>query len=243
MNTDPHYPYSPENPGQIVVPDLLTPFTDVQLASALALAQLHVFNDQLSRRPLCCLAAQIALETGRGKYTHRNNLGNVKGSDSYRGSVVFFRCNEVLGGNVVWFDPFNPACRFRAFDTLAAGAEQQIRFLGQSARYAQAWKAAMGGDPTGFVDELARARYFTADPTTYRTAVVHLFQQLLSSLPSMLPDDVHAHDPVVLQPVEEHSPLTDIDLRERIEHLQIPLSVDWDELRADRDAAVQGEDE
>jgi hypothetical protein len=236
---DPRFPNPPTIPGQIIVPDLLTPFSDAEMASALALAARHVFDDDLSRRPLCCLAAQIALETGRGRFTHRNNLGNVKASDSYQGSATFFRCNEVIGGRIVWFDPFNVACRFRAFDTLAGGAEQQIRFLGQSKRYVAAWHAAMAGDPVGFVDELHRAGYFTADPKIYRDGVVHLFQQLLGTLPSLLPDDVHIHEPVVLQPVEEHSPLTDIDLRERIGHLQIPLAVDWDEFKSARDAELR----
>lgn len=241
--TDPNCPTAPSIPGQIVVADLLTPFNDVELASGLMLATQHALGIVLSRRAVCTLGAQIDLETGRGKFTHRQNLGNVKGSASYQGSVCFFRCNEVIGGKVVWFDPFNPGCRFRAFDTLAAGCEQQIRFLAQSPRYAQAWVAALAGDPTGFVDELHRAGYFTADPSTYRSGVVHLFQQLLSSLPGTLPTDTHQHDPAVLQPADEHSPMTDIDLRERVESLQIPLNIDWDAFTADRDAAVQDEDD
>ncbi len=246
MNLDASHPFPPDVAGQITLPDQLTPFTDKDLATAITVAYREVFNDELSRRPLCCLVAQCALETGRGKFTHRWNIGNVKAAETYRGSVTFFSCNEVIDGKLKWFDPYHPQCRFRAFGSLDAGSEQHLRFLGTATRgpgkpnrYAAAWDAAMVGDPTGFCDELSRAGYFTADLSTYRGAVVRLFRQLMTDLPSMLHDQVHTHEPVVRQVTNGHSPITNEDLQERIEHLQLPLEVDWDELRAARDAAVR----
>ena len=248
MTLDEHHPIPPNILGQITLPDQLTPFTDAELAAAILVAYRHVFDDELSRRPLCCLVAQCALETGRGRYTHHWNLGNVKASDAYRGAVTYFRCNEMLAGKLQWFDPFHPQCRFRAFGALSTGAEQHLRFLGTATRgpnipnrYAEAWAAAMAGDPTGFCDELKRAGYFTADLSIYRTGVVNLFRQLLTELPSTFHDQQHLHEPVVRQITDGHSPMTDEDLRERVEALQIPLAVDWDELRAARDAAIRGD--
>lgn len=243
---DPRYPSAPASAGQIVVPDRLTPFTDVELGSAMIAAHRAIFGADLSRPALCCLLAQCVLETGH-RSTHCFNIGNVKASDRYRGTVTYFRCNELEHGVLVWYDPFNPACRFRAFATLAGGAEQHLRFLGTATRgtglpnhYQAAWDAALRGDPVAFCAELSRAGYFTAGLALYTKGFTALFKQLSASLPVNIDVPTHTHEPDVLQSTSGHSAFSQSDF-DRILLLQLPPIIDWDELRAERDRLIKEE--
>lgn len=249
MELDPQFTTPPEIAGLVIIdPPVLTQLADVAAAGALLEAYRFVFGFDLSRRALCCLLAQCLLETGNFQHCWCNNWGNVKASDLYPGASYFIRCNEVIDGKIVWFLPYNPGCRFRAFRSAAVGAEQYIRFLGTATnaagkpnRYAKAWDAAMAGDPVSFVAELAAARYFTASVALYQAAVQKIFTYLLANLPSDIAAPPHEHDPIVFQPTSGHSPLTDADV-DRILSLQLPLTIDWDELRKQRDQEILAAD-
>ena len=97
------------------------------------------------RESIQLLAAQWALETGWGKSCMCYNLGNVRGSTTDGCCWQFYKCNELLpidqatrlvqvGRGLVyitsevgdkvwtWFVPDHPGSRFRAFESLEAGA-------------------------------------------------------------------------------------------------------------------------
>jgi flagellum-specific peptidoglycan hydrolase FlgJ len=149
--------------------------------------------------------AQSALETGRWKHCHCWNLGNVKSSFGDGRDFTFFRCNEVLSGKTVWFDPPHPYTRFRAFRTLAEGAVDHLAFLRGLTRYKIAWQWVMAGDPHAFVQALKAAGYFTADEAPYERSVASLFNEF-----SHLPFDVEPR-PGTVPP-----PAIDDETRERV---------------------------
>ncbi len=253
---DPAYPAPPSIPGQLYVPDRLTPMNLLEAACAYNAAILHVFRMAPTRAALCTIVAQAAFETGWWKFCHLDNFTNMKTGPTYRGAFTAFRCNEIIKGKIEWFDPYNPQTWFRAFvstdsDPLVAaqkshamGAEAAVRFIGTGTRgpgkpnrYALAWEAGLDGDPDAYALELGRAGFYTANKDAYRRGVVGVYQRCERELPLVLPAVPHIHDPIVLQPTEGHNRFSDEDLRERIAHLQIPLVIDWDELRRERDAA------
>jgi hypothetical protein len=245
---DPKYPTAPNRLGQTVIPDRLTPFTDLELAGGMVEAYRFVFGEDIARRQLCALAAQVILETGHGQYCHNFEIGNKKASPSFQGFVQFFRCNEVENGRIVWYDPFNLQCCFRAWDKLPKGIDAHLRFLGLATRgggkpnrYAKAWDAARRGDWIAFGDELGLAGYYTASRSLYIKGLTQLATHLNATLPTVFDAPVHEHDPIVLQPTTGHSPFSDADLDTVLE-LQLPLTIDWDALRADRDALILEQD-
>jgi hypothetical protein len=247
--TDPNFPNPPDHPGQIVLADKLTPFTDLELAGGMVEAYRFVFGEDIERRQLCALAAQVILETGHGQYCHNFEIGNKKASPSFQGFVQFFRCNEVEHGKLVWYDPYNPACCFRGWDKLPKGIEAQLRFLGLATRgagkpnrYAKAWDAAKRGDWIAFGDELGLAGYYTASRALYIKGLTQLATHLNATLPTVFDAPAHEHDPVVMQPTSGHSRFSDADLN-RILSLQLPLTIDWDAFRADRDAFLRDREE
>jgi hypothetical protein len=113
---------------------------------------------------------------------HRYNFGNVKASDSYEYLFTSFRCNEVIGGRLEWFDPPHPQTNFRAFMDLETGVMDYLRFLSGRPRYSSSWHAASSGDPALFVHALRNAGYFTADEAPYRRAVQSLFVEYMRLL-------------------------------------------------------------
>lgn len=148
-----------------------------------------------SNAHVAVLTAQSALESGRWRSMHRFNPGNIKASESYEYLYCQFRCNEVIGGKVQWFDPPHPQTNFRAFMDLDTGVLDYLRFLKDRARYSSAWHAAEAGDPSLFVHALKNAGYFTADEAPYLRAVVSLFREYSGIL------NDHAADPA---PDDEH---------------------------------------
>ncbi|HVJ15040.1 MAG TPA: hypothetical protein VM686_06350, partial [Polyangiaceae bacterium] len=156
------------------VDDQLTPVTPAQVLQALGVAWQEQFGSTPHRTSLLVLVSQWALETGRGRAMHCFNLGNVK-SNGKTGDWCFFRCNEVLEGKVVWFEPDHEACRFRAFATLQDGALDYLKTLHQ--RFQSAWPAVVAGDPAAFSHALKVARYYTADEAQYTKSVVSLFNE------------------------------------------------------------------
>ncbi len=80
----------------------------------------------------------------------------------------------------VTLHPDHPWCRFRAFTTLAAGAEDYLGLLHE--RFHKAWPAIESGDPVQFVHTLKELRYFTASVERYLPPV----QQLHASFAAQL---------------------------------------------------------
>jgi hypothetical protein len=165
-----------------LVPDRLTPLNAAEVASAFRAAFIVVCGTEPTRECLALLVAQSALETGRWKSIHCFNFGNIKASPTYEGFHCQFRCNEVIGGKVQWFEPPHPQCNFRAFDSVDDGATDHLRFLSTRPRYAKAWQVALSGMPLAFVEALNSAGYFTADPGPYARAVVSLWKEYCAML-------------------------------------------------------------
>jgi len=162
-----------------LVPDQLTPLDAKTVALAFRGAYETVCGKTPSNACLALLVAQSALETGRWKAIHCFNFGNVKASPDYYGYYCQFRCNEVIGGKVQWFDPPHPQCNFRAFPSVEVGALDHVRFLATRQRYAKAWEVAQTGMPLAFVEALKAAGYFTADAGPYARAVSSLWKEYL----------------------------------------------------------------
>jgi hypothetical protein len=162
-----------------LLPDAITPLTAKQVALAFRSAFETLVGQTPSNACLALMVAHSALETGRWKSIHCFNLGNIKAGPDYEGYYCQFRCNEVIGGKVQWFDPPHPQTNFRAFTSLDVGALDHLRFLSQRKRYAAAWETMLTGMPLAFVDALKRAGYFTADEGPYSRAVASLWNEYL----------------------------------------------------------------
>jgi flagellum-specific peptidoglycan hydrolase FlgJ len=163
------------------VPAVATPCTQAELYAALRQAWLQCAFDAIpTRASLLVLLAHWALETGWGHSCWNFNLGNKKripGRDYY-----YMRCNEVIGGHVVWFDPPSPACAFAAFPDLETGCVDYLS--GLRGTFRAAWPSVLAGDPAGFCHALKVARYYTADEALYTAGVVRCYNQLDSSIPT-----------------------------------------------------------
>lgn len=165
-----------------LLPDRLTPIATSDLYRALAGAWLDLVGSAPSRASLLVLLAQWAEETGRGKYCHAYNLGNIKHVSGDGHDYVQFRCNEIIGGKEVWIDPPNPGCSFRAYATLEDGARDYLALLRH--RFAVAWPAVLAGDPAAFAHELKVSGYYTADEAIYTRALSALYAELAKAIPT-----------------------------------------------------------
>ncbi|MBK9496873.1 MAG: peptidoglycan-binding protein [Xanthomonadales bacterium] len=150
-----------------------------QVRKALSISWVALFGEHPSPESICVLLAQWALETGRGNSMWNYNLGNVK-SHQKDGDWCFFRCNEVINGKVVWFEPDHPACCFRAYPTLQQGADAYMHEL--HGRFAKAWPAVISGNPTEFSKRLKASKYYTADEGKYTSTLVSLYREFLRSV-------------------------------------------------------------
>ena len=181
----------------IAVKTLVTP---EQVARALRVAWLRLFDAEVADHQLAVLMAQSALETGRWKSCWNFNLGNIKGGGAWAGDTCQFRLNEVIGGVVQWFDPPHPQTTMRAYSTLADGAADYLWLLRR--RFARAWDPILRGDPVAFSQTLKSLRYYTAPEEPYTKAVKSLtatYARLLATLGPEAPAPVEA----VPTPVEE----------------------------------------
>lgn len=150
--------------GQTELPNKFTTVTPDEAAKAISIGYQKVTSKKPSAVILVLLLAQWALETGNGSAVHNYNFGNTKRSsaDTY---YQFFRCNEILNGQTVWFDPPAPECAFSAYLTPEAGAEAWIRILKKRPNW---WNGLLTGDVTAFNTGLSTApKYYTANPTSY----------------------------------------------------------------------------
>jgi len=157
--------------------DKLTILNKEELLHSVAKGYKILTGNIPSKNTICVLLAQIQLETGM-KSCHNFNLGNIKSTNSDNYDYSFFRCNEIINGKVVWFDPPHPACRFRAFSTLDEGTLAHLTFLKN--RYKKGsgvFEAIEAGDPSAFSHALKMNRYYTADEALYTRGVVNIFNQ------------------------------------------------------------------
>lgn len=217
----------------------LVPTVRTTLTSAQAIAGFHAacmrVAGMLTDEAVAIIVSQSALETGRWKSLYCFNFGNEKATASWSGDYYMIRCNEIIGGKLEWFDPPHPQTWFRAFPDAATGAESHVRFLSQSARYAQAWHAALVGDPAAYAHALKVHGYYTASEALYTRAVVSLFNEFLP----IVKQAASAPLPQPVEPSPVRSPMSDADLVAVAPLLDLP---DWrpavlDDVQADELAA------
>jgi hypothetical protein len=162
--------------------DMRTAVDPDELGRALVVAWRALVGSAPSRESILVLLAHSALETGHWKGCHNWNLGNVKSRAGDGRCWTFFRCNEVIGGKLVWFSPPHPQTRFRAFQSLQEGAADHLAFLRGMKRYAGAWEQVIAGDPRAFARALKAAGYFTAAERPYEDAVFAIFARYKATL-------------------------------------------------------------
>lgn len=104
------------------------------------------------------LAAQIALETGDGKYSYSYNLGNMKAPDREGTKYQLLDTWEVEGGKRV--DRREP---FLAYDSLDEGLDAYIEYLDRKG----ALDVADQGDVDAYNRQLKSFGYYTADEGQY----------------------------------------------------------------------------
>lgn len=228
-----------------LIPDKLTQMSKEDAIVAFYQAYCQVVGDEPKDKALAILVAQSCLETGWWKSIHNFNFGNIKAGSTYEGYYCQYRCNEIINGHIEWFDPPHPQTNFRAYLSAGAGATEHMAFLSKRAHYAKAWAAALSGDPTAYVKELKAAGYFTASLDPYLQAVVSLVNTFLPVIEKKpWPPVCDAAHPCNVDDSTANSPTSDADLSnllQTIQSLQIPLEVDWDAIRKERDQAVEDE--
>ncbi|MFZ5895552.1 MAG: hypothetical protein ACOY0T_31130 [Myxococcota bacterium] len=160
----------------MIVQNRLTPLDRDAAANALIIAYQRITGALPSEKVATLLLAQSALETGHWKSIHNYNFGNIKAGAGYP-IIVQFRCSEVENGVETFYDPPDPHCNFRAYETAADGAVDYLKVLQSRPHW---WKGLHSEDPNAFVDALASPpKYFTANPERYKTALVSLYRQFL----------------------------------------------------------------
>lgn len=175
-------PTSPATPqamsGEAFLPDELTAVTPAAFYAALRAAWERLpllAGSTPSRASLLVLVGHFAFETGWGHACHRFNLGNVKHRPGDGRCWTAFRCNEVIAGKLVWFDPPVPPrpdhpTAFRAFRCLEDGCVDYLTIL--RGQFGFAWPQVEAGDAAAFCHALKTRGYFTADETVYTRGVV-----------------------------------------------------------------------
>jgi hypothetical protein len=196
-----------------LVPDKLTKLSLAEAIEAFHKAILRLKHEEPSSMMLAILVAQSALECGWWKSCHNYNVGNAKASPRYVGLYCQFRCNEVIDGKLVWFDPPHAQCNFRAFETAADGVADHIKLLALTEQYAHCWEAARAGEPERYCFQLKEAGYFTANLKLYTDGVVKITKQILDECSAYLqraPTDP-APPPVSIAPQIDPSSLPKLE--------------------------------
>jgi hypothetical protein len=194
-------------------PAVKTLLTFDQVADAIPIAFHSSEGKAPSLKTIAKLIAQSSLETGHYQHMWNYNFGNVKKRWQPDDGHLFtmFRCNEIIGGKVEWFDPQHPQTHFRAFESAAAGVLDWQRLILKVARYAPAKALLVDDSASGhdFAFKLGECGYYTADKNMYSNAVERLTQSSLALL------NARANQPVTA-PNLPAAPLTE-DERERIQ--------------------------
>lgn len=163
-----------------------TLLTFEQVADAIPIAFQRSEGAAPSLKTIAKLLAQSSLETGNYQHMWNFNFGNVKKRWSPDDGSLFtmFRCNEIIGGKVEWFDPPHLQTHFRAFETAADGVADWQRLILKGARYAPAKALLVDDHASGhdFAFKLGECGYYTADKNLYSNAVERLTQSNLAKL-------------------------------------------------------------
>jgi hypothetical protein len=129
--------------------------------------------------------AHCALETGTFAVgLHNWNWGNTRCNiDKLKEDQYFtmFRCNEVINGKIIWYNPGELGSVFEAFQTPEDGLYNHFRFIIKE-RYWGAWESALAGNPVQYVKKLKEGGYFTADLNRYTNTFISLYYQFLKEL-------------------------------------------------------------
>lgn len=177
---------------ELCLPDVVKTLQEGEAAYALRKAWYKVYGTYPSDKSLAVLWAKSALETGRWKFIHCYNFGNIKKKWPTKYSpddghfFCMYRCGEVLNGKHEMFDPPHFQTHFRGYKTVEDGAEDYLRFVSQQKRYAKAWDKVVQGDPVGYSHELRVAGYYTADEQRYTAGVVRLFDEFMKRKDELL---------------------------------------------------------
>lgn len=178
-----------------LITDKLTPIDPLTLMLALKASYFRDYTnpDSLSDAAAALFCAQSALETGRWKSIHCLNIGNIKAGSDYPGLYCQYRCNEMIRGKFLWFDPPHPQTNFRAYESLEDACDDYLYVLSTYPQFHQAFVIGVNSaDPIKFVHALKQGNYFTAEEAPYTVAVISLQQYYLKLLqsgsPPTLPD-------------------------------------------------------
>lgn len=173
-------PTSPATPHALVEAFLLDELTvvspkDLYAALDEAWGALPMLVGQPSRTSLLLLIGHWAFETAWGHGMHRFNLGNAKHRPGDGRCWTAFRCNELVAGKLVWYDPPSPPApdhptAFRAFRTLEEGCVDYLTLL--RGQFGFAWPQVEAGDAAAFCHALKVRGYYTADEQLYTRGVV-----------------------------------------------------------------------
>ena len=153
-----------------LVPTVATPVSPTTLYAALRGAWTGLYDAVPARQSLLVLIGHWALETEWGHATWCWNLGNAKHVPGDGRDYFQIRCNEIINGKTVWFDPPHPATSFRAFAGLAEGCVDYLGLL--HGQFGYAWPAIEAGDAPAFCHALRQRGYYTADEQAYTTGVM-----------------------------------------------------------------------
>ena len=218
------------------LPDKIKTLQEAEATYALREAWHKVYGQYPSDKSLGVLWAKSALETGRWKSIHCYNFGNIKkkrasstGPDDGH-FFTMFRCGEIINGKNMMFDPPHYQTHFRAYKTVADGAEDYIRFVSQKTRYKKAWQKVIEGDPKGYAYELKIAGYYTASLELYTSGVVRLFNEFMKRKQELMSWEHHDTEPAPPPPpsmpdVEEEIIMVTVEEIKTIPGNTIPESI------------------
>jgi hypothetical protein len=239
-----------------------TPVSPEEYCQALELAMGG--DGKVPEAMLAILMAHSALETARWASMWNNGPGNVKCGPLRLGLYTCIRLNEYLREHgerhLVWFSPWgrekngnsktvgeldgdryeippgHPQTRMRAYETLAEGVTDKMQFL-RTVRYASALSALSRGDAVAYVKALHAAGYFTANLQPYIDGVVSLAKSYkliarrVATEPLPLPEQEEQHVEACIE-LCGRGTLSQVNL--------IPLDVDWEQFKLDRDSSMRG---
>lgn len=159
-----------------------TLITPKELYAAMQVAWASLMSGEpCGRASLLTMLAQSAFETGWWHYCWDFNLGNVKHVPGDGHDYYMIRCNEYVGGKLVWYDPPSPATWFVSFPDLDTGVRCYLVAL--RGRFRSAWPYVLSGDPAGFCHALKVAGYYTDDEAHYTANVLGCYHTLDAGIP------------------------------------------------------------
>lgn len=240
------------------LPDAVKELTEAEAAYALREAWYRIYGQYPNDKSLAVLWAKSCLETGRWKFIHNYNFGNIKAKndDKY---FTMFTCGEEVSlsqaNTLVREDPERVKIlrkykwsngskrasieikdghtwsKFRAYLSMEDGAEDYLRFVSQNKRYIKAWQKVIEGDPEGYSHELKQAGYYTGNEKRYTAGVVRLFNEFLKNKEELmsLTGEIHDTDP---SPPPVSDPELEIveDIHDTYKDLEPPFPREGDDI-------------